>query len=240
VEEDDGNADKLYHPARVAGALASIEALGGEDELVRVLRITDRRVAGYLPTEVLVRLVRRCRKEKRATLEREALRALLQRATGRVRKLYCGLGAQNVEDFAQDVVVRLLEALKAKAGIDYWEVSFETQLRRAAATVYQEKKPLYRGVPTADIDDLQDTIGDGWAQAAETKGRAILKGLASNVLDRDERQLFLLMFVERIPINSANASVDLVRLTGQAESTLRNLKTVIKRKLRGALEKDMD
>jgi hypothetical protein len=233
-EGEDGAA--LYHPERVASALRRLRALGDVDEVIATSRIPYGS-EGYVPSEAIVRLVRDRARHNDDGPAATLRRILMERIYARIKRAYWSLGRDTVQDMAQDSAEALIRALARNTEVDWWEVSFTQQLTRAAADSYQRHKSQYRPLPHEELAEVENKAGDDGLEAGDIHRRAIFTAICRRALTADEAE-FALLLSDGIPIKSAKATVDLVRLTGKGESTLRNLKTTIVRKLEALIAKE--
>jgi hypothetical protein len=228
-------AEGLYHPAHVSAALDRVDGYSAEGELSGALLITDARSDAHIPSEALVRLLRRCQVEPNRKREDLLISALLRRILNYARRAYSGLTVEDQEDLAQGLVAIIIGEVAKTTAIDFWEITFRVNLARAAADLYQEHIRPKGDELDLDIDDESERIGDDGGVSRGIVESAILKSWTAKFLTPGERKLFYLMFVEGVPIRSSRATSDVVRLTGKAEGTLREIKTNIMRKLLAAL-----
>lgn len=228
--------DTLFHPPRVARALDIIDKIEDEGELLSLLDDHYRRPA--LPPEVYVRLLRRCRVEPHKKVEDATLKALIASVTRWVAWQYRGLSYHDKQDMAQGLLLVVTREVAKRTGIDWWEITFQTNLERTAADLYQRLFDLRSDAEKVDIDDHADAVHDGAAVARDTVEEALIQGRVAKVLTADELAVFHPLFMSDIPLRSERAAIDLVRMLGKPEGTLREMKTAIKNKLEAALSKE--
>lgn len=228
--------ETLTHPRRVARALDHIDDLSDEGELLALLNDHHRRPA--LPPEVYVRLLRRCRVDPNRNVEHVTLKALVA-AVGRwVGWKYSGLSYHDREDMAQGLLQIVTREVAKRVEIDWWEITFQSNLERAAADLYPGLFDLRPNAEKVAIDDHADAINDEASVARNTVDRVLIDGRIARILTPDEMAVFHPLFMSEIPLRSERAAIDLVRMLGKPEGTLREMKTAIKTKLEAALTKE--
>jgi DNA-directed RNA polymerase specialized sigma24 family protein len=190
-------------------------------------------VSGYVPSAALVRLVRRYRSEGDDDSSTRLSALLIARAYEYVRGIYARMGVDG-HDVVQETIKTFLTELAEHDGIDWWETTFERELRRRAADAYRHlfKRHRPRSLELPENHDL----GDEGEEASAIARRAALAGFAElHIPTEEKRRLFLLLMSNELPIEAPEAPNDLVRLTGIPRSTLANLKTEFVRMLKAAL-----
>jgi hypothetical protein len=226
----------LTHPKRVASALDQIDDLPDEAGVLALLNDHHRRPA--LPPEVYVRLLRRCRVAPNRRVEHATLKALIAFVVRWVGWQYRGLSHHDREEMAQGLLLVINREVAKQTGIDWWEITFRTNMERAAADLYPTLYDLRPDAEKVDIDDHADAINDEASVARETVDSVLIDGRIAKILTPDEMAVFYLLFMSEIPIRSDKAPRDLVRMLGRPEGTLREMKTAIKTKLEAALTKE--
>jgi DNA-directed RNA polymerase specialized sigma24 family protein len=234
----DGSDDPDYfHPPQVLAALDRIRGASPAD-LLAACRIGDRGSAIYVPPGAIMRLIRERRQTEDDRTNTQLRSILFQRVLDLVRTGYRRLGRQGAQDVAQDVAVALLVDLAATDEIDFWEASFSIKLKRVAATCYRKRRQQYLPADHDEITEFQKESGDRGDAARQARDDALFGALAVKLLTAEEAKIALLLFREGIPLYSPRAEIDVARITGKAESTLRNIQTTIKAKLQAALAKE--
>lgn len=226
--------EELFHPEHVHLALARLDAI--EDAAALAAAVGIRSGPDEPPPEVLVRLWRRCRAEPDQRLEAAVLNALVRRVQRWVAFQYAGLSQDDREEIAQDLLTIVVRAVARTTSIDWWEISFFKNLRRAAADIYDSL--FYKALRTeiADIDDLE--LEDEGRLANDLLQQANVDGRLAKILTPKELALFYPLFMTTIPIAGDPKHQDLVRLLRMPEGTLREKKTLIRRKLEEAFNKE--
>jgi hypothetical protein len=225
---------ELFHPEHVHLALARLEAV--EDVAALVAAIGIRSGPDEPPPEALVRLLRRCRAEPDRRLETAVLNALVRRVERWVAFQYRSLSREDREEVAQDLLTTVIKAVARTAGIDWWEITFLKNLKRAAADIYESLFDKALRTATADIGDLE--LEDEGRLANDLLQQANVDGRLAKILTPAELALFYPLFMTTIPIAGDAEHHDLVRLLGIPEGTLREKKTLIRRKLEDAFKKE--
>ena len=228
-------AEDLYHPDHVDRELVRLDGMLDEAELFAAIRATGPQA---VPPEVFVRLLRRCSVEANPALERVVLVALLGRVNRWVGRQYSGVSVADQEDLTQDLMLSVTRAIARQAGIDWWEIRFFFNLKNAAADLYQRLFDEGLKTATADIGDQAEELDDGGRLAKAMVDKEILHARLAEILDKDELELIYPLFLGSVPISSAKATIDLVRLLNIPAGTLREKKTAIKRRLEAALDKE--
>lgn len=232
MNEDNVDPDEPYHPAFVLKALDWAEGLS-QQELLAAARIKEGTASGHLPSAALVRLVRRYRTEGDDDLSTRLSTLLIARAYQYVRRIYAKMGVDG-QDVVQQTMQTFLTELAEHDGIDWWEATFERELRRRASDAYRLLFRRHRR-RSLELPDDHDR-GDGGEEASATVRRATLAAFAElRIPSEEKRRLFLLLMLNELPIEAPDAPNDLVRLTGIPRSTLANLKTEFVRMLKAAL-----
>jgi DNA-directed RNA polymerase specialized sigma24 family protein len=232
VKEDTADPDEPYHPVFVRKALDWAEDLSAQ-EILTAARIKDRTASGYVPSAALVRLVRRYRTEGDDDSSTRLSALLIARAYQYVRGIYARMGVDG-QDVVQETMQTFLTELAEHDGIDWWEATFERELRRRASDAYRHlfKRHKRRSFELPENHDR----GDEGEEASAIARRAALTGFAKlRIPTEEKRRLFLLLMLNELPIEAPEAPNDLVRLTGIPRSTLANLKTEFVRMLKAAL-----
>lgn len=227
--------EDLYHPRHVVRALDSVEGMT-TDELRAAIAVTDRGAAGYLPEEALVRLIRRARTDSDPVVEHYAVSALAKRVSAWAWRKYSGLNPEGREDVAQTVLQVIAKSIACQTGIDFWEITFARNRDRAGADAYQEHFAQNFDVEHIEFDATAHESSDEGHQANEVADEVLFKIFAAKALTREEMTYFHGLFLSNIPLSSPKASLDLVRMFGKPEGTLREIKTAIKEKLKVAWE----
>jgi hypothetical protein len=202
------------------------------DEIAERLHATPRPNKADLPSEALVRLTRRARVAKHPHLERLAVKILFDRVMLWTSYAYRTLPQSDRDDLSAAVLMAVAKALKATSAIDYWEDSFQLQCYRAAADAYQSYFARHRA-REASLELTGDVFNDG-SDAGNALQRALAIPVARKLLEPRDMPYFEAMFIWGLPILSAKASMDLVRLFDKPEGTLREIKTRITNALRSA------
>ena len=226
--------EPLYRPEHVEVALDRLGNLDGR-ALEAVLRASPGRTkdADYIPSEALVRLLRRFRIEGDRRSEDFVFGFLMQRVSRYTRQAYSGLSPASREDLSQNVLEVVAKKI-ASPSLDYWEITFDRNLKRAAANAYQEH--FAKDASLDGLEKVEAQESDGGAIARDLVEKVLLQSLADKVLTTEELRVFHPMFLLGLPIKSTKASRDLVRETGRPEGTLAEMKTVISRKLEDAMK----
>ncbi len=226
--------EELFHPEHVHLALARLDAI--QDAAALVAAVEIRGGPDEPPPEALVRLLRRCRAEPNRRLEATVLSALVRRVQRWVASQYSGLSREDREEVAQDLLTTVVRAVARTSGIDWWEITFLRNLRRAAADIYDALFDKALRTATADIGDLE--LEDEGRLAEDLLEQANVDGRLARILTPAELALFYPLFMTTIPIAGDPRHHDLVRLLRMPEGTLREKKTLIRRKLEEALKKE--
>ncbi|MGU3420778.1 hypothetical protein [Methylobacterium sp. D54C] len=216
--------------------LDRIDDLDDEDELLALLNDHHRRPA--LPPEVYVRLLRRCRVDPNRKVEHATVKALVAAVIRWVGWKYRGLCHHDREDMAQSLLQIVTREIAKRVEIDWWEITFQTNLERAAADLYPGLFDLRPDAEKVAIDDHADAINDEASLARDTVDKVLIDGRIAGILTPDEMAVFHPLFMTEIPLRSDRAAIDLVRMLGKPEGTLREMKTAIKTKLEAALTKE--
>lgn len=139
---------------------------------------------------------------------------------------------------AQGLLLVVTREVAKRTGIDWWEISFQTNLERTAADLYPGLFDLRRDAEKVAIDDHADAINDEASVARDTVNKVLIDGRIARILTPDEMAVFHPLFMSEIPLRSERAAIDLVRMLGKPEGTLREIKTAIKTKLEATLSKE--
>ena len=228
--------NELYHPPFVTAALDRVDAMTSLRELQEALAIIRPRDPGHIPDAVLVRLLRRCSVDPDPALEGIVFETLMARTVSWAKWHYSGVDRSDREDIAHNVAVALIEAVHHTTEIDFWEITFETNRKRAAADAYQNHFKRYEREEEVDAEILAGIGDDGGATAARTTDQAYALAMGRRVLSDDEFEVFEILVRLGLPIASARGSDDIVRRTGKAQGTVREIVTRIKRKMAAAVE----
>lgn len=232
MKEDTVDPEAPHHPGFVRKALDWAEDLSAQ-EILTAARIKDRTASGYLPSAALVRLVRRYRTEGDDDSSTRLSTLLIARAYEYVRGIYARMGVDG-QDVVQETMQTFLTELAEQDGVDWWEATFERELRRRAADAYRHLFKRHRSRSLVLPEDHDQ--GDDGEEAHEIARRAALAAFAEvRIPTEEKRRLFLLLMLNELPIDAPEAPNDLVRLTGIPRSTLANLKTEFGRMLKSAL-----
>jgi hypothetical protein len=218
-----------YHPERVAKALQLFDGLAPDAVVVELQRHASA-AKSNLPSEALVRLIRRGRLERNRRLEYFALDMLMKRVRRYAASAYQSLNPKDQEDLSSAILERLCLALKATNAIDPWEFDFKTQCQRAAADVY---RTYYRRIREHEklVRDEPERSDEGLASAsAEDRVIAILH--ARRNLTASDLEVFMLLYIHGIPIKAEKGEHDLMRMLGKPEGTLRESNTRIMKALK--------
>ena len=225
----------LYHPPHVAEALDSIEGLEG-DELKAAIRYRGSTSKPKLPDEALIRIIRRASVDGDEAMEGFALKALMGRLAGWAWGAYSSFSDQDRKDLVSELGLVIIKAVRKTTAIDFWEITFAKLRDRAAADVYQDHYvDLYQNVHETHDVEIHDESDSG-ARATELVELALIDKRWEKILMPEEMRYLHLLFLSDIPLSSPRASTDLVRMTGKAEGTLREIKTKLKNKLKAAWE----
>jgi len=226
----------LYHPPHVAAALVAVGNMARRD-IPAALRQHRPRSSGYIPSEVIVRLLRRARVADDRWLEDILFTELSRRLQAWARHHYQGIRPEDRLDLAHELCLRIVDEIAKNSGIDFWEITFHRLISKAAADIYQA-----RFVPMKFEDQLEGYTevgdqGDSGAMAENLETKVLLSKQAQTVLTPKEFALFCRMYLTDLPIKADKASTDLVRETGIPEGTLREMKATILRKLTPSKER---
>ncbi|WP_163363784.1 hypothetical protein, partial [Enterobacter cloacae] len=71
-------------------------------------------------------------------------------------------------------------------GIDWWEITFRTNMERAAADLYPTLYDLRPDAEKVAIDDHTDAINDEASVARETVDSVLIDGRIAKILTPDE------------------------------------------------------
>ena len=228
----------LYHPPFVTAALDRVDAMTSLRDLQDALAIVDRHDPGHIPDAVLVRLLRRYSVDPNPdpAMEDVVFKSLVTRTVAWTKWRYSGVDPADREDIAHNVAVAVVEAVRCTAEIDFWEITFDINKKRAAADAYQNYFKRYEREEEVDADILAEVGKDGGIAAEQMTDRAYALAMGRRVLSDDEFQVFEILVRLGLPIASAKSSDDIVRRTGKAQGTVREIVTRIKRKMAAAVE----
>ena len=174
MNEENVDPDEPYHPAFVLKALDWVEGLSSQ-ELLAAARIKDGTASGYLPSAALVRLVRRYRTDGDDDLSTRLSALLIARAYQYVRRIYAKMGVDG-QDVVQQTMQTFLTELAEHDGIDWWEATFDRELRRRASDAYRLLFRRHRR-RSLELPDNHDR-GDEGEEASATVRRATLAAFA--------------------------------------------------------------
>lgn len=226
--------EELFHPEHVHLALTRLDAI--EDAAALVTAVGIRSGPDEPPPEVLVRLLRRCRAEPDRRLEAAVLNALVRRVQRWVAFQYFGLSREDRDEVAQDLLTMVVRGVVRTTSIDWWEITFFKNLKRAAADIYDSLFDEALRSATADIFNLE--LMDEGRLANDLLQQANIDGRLAKILTPEELTLYYPLFMTTIPIAGDPEHHDLVRLLRIPEGTLREKKTLIRRKLEEAFKKE--
>lgn len=229
-----GMEEDLYHPRHVVAGLARIEGVGHEDLKAALQAGTGSKLR--LPDEALVRLIRRSRVNGDEVVERLVCRTLLDRLLWWAWRTYSTLSPEDRKDLACGTMETIIKAIVKTNGIDFWEITFARNRKRAAADVYEQYFLERSRNDHEEYDINHHAEDDAGVEAEEIAQVALSEARASRVLSPEEMRYFHPLFLSGIPLRSPRASTDLVRMLGKPEGTLREIKTAIKKKLKNAWE----
>ena len=221
----------LIWPAYVQAALDSVEGISPE-ELRAAVAITERSTLGFVPEEALVRLVRRARVDGKDEPESIAMDALLERAEAWSMRIYSSLAPLDAEEMSVLLGTHVIEAVLERDAIDFWEITFFRNLKRAAADLYRHH---YREKFTKQAVEFDAELheNDAGTAAGRLRDEALVMGMAALLLEPRDLPFVKPLLLSGMPLRSPRASTDLVRTLGKPEGTLREIKTRIIARLRG-------
>lgn len=226
----------LYHPPFVTSALDRVDEMTSLREMQVTLAIIDRRSPAYIPDEALVRLLRRLRLDPDPAMEGVVFETLSARIFAWTRWQFSGLDECDRDDIAQGVAIAVLEAIRRTTKVDFWEITFDINKKRAAADVYQDQFKRHEREEEVDPGVLAEAGNDEGSTAAEMTERTHRLAVGRRFLSDDEFEVFEILVRLGLPVASKKASSDIVRRTGKAEGTVREIVTRIKRKMAIAIE----
>lgn len=221
--------EEAYHPKRVADALQRLGDMQPAEVIAELSSLTGRKTK-TMPSEALVRLLRRARAAGQVATERQCARILLEQVRNWALRTFSSFSVQHRDDLVQGILLKLCEGLNATNGIDRWETEFDSQCQRVAADVYRKHVKRHRAREIAFQPEIHDRA-DECIDASVYLDRARLVAFAARELAPADLQYFEPMFLCGLPVQADKAEIDLVRLTGKPEGTLREIKTRIKRAL---------
>lgn len=150
---------------------------------------------------------------------------------------YSSFSEQDREDLVSELGEAIVKAVRKSTAIDFWEITFAKLRGRAAADVYQKYfADRYQSAHEPYDAEIHDE-GDGGLHANDLAELALINKRWEKALSPEEMRYMHLLFLSDIPLKSPRASIDLVRLTGKPEGTLREIKTKLKNKLQEAWER---
>lgn len=226
-------AEGLFHPPHVAASLVEIEEFRA-DELRATLLVRDPRVPGYLWDEVLVRLIRRSRVEDDQETEGLVFEALIERVSTWAWRKFSLLLPLDREQMAIMLGEVVFERIARDNRVDFWEITFNRSMNRAASDIYQKHFADKIGKIHDEFDLKKHEVDDEGDFSNKALEESILQARAAKILDSEEMPFFYPLFLSGVPLSSPRASTDLVRMLGKPEGTLREIKTRIKAKLKAA------
>ncbi len=226
----------LYHPPFVTAALDRVDAMRSLREVQDALAVVDRHAPGHIPDAVLVRLLRRCSVDPDPALKGIVFESLMARTVSWAKWRYSGIDGADREDIAHNVALAVIEAIRNTTEIDFWEITFDTNKKRAAADAYQNYLKRYEREEEIDAEILAEVGRDGGTAAERMTDQAYALAVGRRILSDDEFEVFGILVRLGLPIASAKASDDIVRRTGKAQGTVREIVTRIKRKMAAAVE----
>lgn len=185
----------------------------------------------------MIRIIRRASVDGDETIEGLALKTLIDRLATWAWRAYSSFSEQDREDLVSELGEVIIKAVRKSTAIDFWEITFSKLRARAAADVYQEYfANQYQNVHEPyDIETHDES--DGGSHANDLVELALIDKRWEKVLSPEEMRYMHLLLLSDIPLKSPRASIDLVRLTGKSEGTLREIKTKLKNKLQAAWER---
>lgn len=220
----------LYHPRHVAEALDRLDARQAGD-LPAAFAVADPTSPGFVPPEALVRLLRRCRVDPHPKLQRAVAAALVRFVQRWVARKYGGLSPEDRKDMTQKLLLHVSEQVAARTTVDWWEITFQRNLERAAADLYPDLFDLPKDAGRVDAATQDQVIHDDGEQAGELVADAVRRAILADILTPRELEMFWYLFLSPVPLEGEKGVTDLVRLLGRPAGTLRGIKTAIKKKL---------
>lgn len=208
------------------------------DQLMRAMAVRDMASPEHIPSEALVRLLRRALAEKNPRMEGQVTAVLLERLARWGWKGWRWIPEHEHRDFIHDLVVEILTDVRKTLRIDYWEVDFHDNLRKRAIDVFRRRKKSFAPV-LPDESSADGTPGDDGKAATALEERSMRIALAKGELTEAELEIYVLSYLDGLPVKFAKAQADIMRITGKKEGTIRNLKTELDRKLKAASKEDL-
>ena len=227
----------LFHPPHIAAALAAVEDLG-PDDLGDALSARPSSTS-HVPNGAVVRIIRRARVEADRKIEGIALKVLMDRVWAWAMRTYSSLAPLDSEHMAVVLGERVFEEIAGVSAIDYWEITFELNLKRLATDIYRQSLKAKSHGEHVEFDVAQHG-DDGGEEERAVMMRAFVTARAERVLDQEELRYFPALFISGLPLASRRASMDLVRQLGMPEGTLREIKTRIRAKLKATMKDSSD
>ncbi len=228
----------LFHPPHIAAALAAVDDLG-PDDLLGALSARPGSTS-HVPNEAVVRIIRRARVEADRKMEGIALKALMDRVWAWATRTYLSLTPSDAEHMAVVLGERVFEKVARESAVDYWEITFERNVKRLAADIYRQSFEAKFRKKHVEFDVAEHGDDDGGTEQRAMVLKAFVTAKAERVLDQEELKYFPALFISGVPLSSKRASVDLVRELGRPEGTLREIKTRIVTKLKAAMGSKFD
>jgi hypothetical protein len=225
-------AKSLIRRGYTIDALNRIEGYTPE-QFAAALTVRDSDKPDHVPSEALVRLLRRSVAENDRRLREQVGGALVERLARWGWKGWRWIPENERRDFTHDLAVEILTDIRATLGIDYWEVDFHDNLGKRAIDVFRRRKRSF-GPVLPDKGDPEGLPGDDGNAAKALEARSMRIALAKGELTAAELEIYVLFYLDGHPIKFAAGETDIIRITGRKEGTIRNLKTELDRKLKVA------
>ena len=208
------------------------------EQFAAALTVRDSDKPDHIPSEALVRLLRRGMAERDLRLQEQVGGVLVERLARWGWKGWRWIPENERRDFTHDLAVEILIDVRRTLGIDYWEVDFHDNLSKRAIDVFRRRKNSF-GPVLPDGRDADGMPGDDGKAAKALEDRAMRIALAKGELTDAELEIYVLSYLDGLPIKFAKGETDIMRITGRKEGTIRNLKTELDRKLKNASKEDL-
>ncbi len=238
----------------VEALIDEVIALGRSNALVR-LEIRDRKHAEYVPSEVLVHLLRATRQDNRSDQFEQLYRLLFTRVEGTLLSSVPDSQYRNADEIRSEIISHLAELItldqtQAAEKMDIYEINFDAALHNLKIDYLRKLGPK-----KFKTDPLEDPQTGEVAAAVEAAAQSFLGHVASKFddpafrsaltaaidsLPDDERKVIGLL-IQGLPIDAKDAkTVTIARTLNCTGRTVQNRRDKAFEKLRNALKSEYE
>lgn len=246
---------KLYQRRSHVEALIEVIVALDRASAVKRLAIRDRKHSEYVPSEVLVHLLRETRQDNRSDHFEQLYRLLFNRIEGTLLSAVADSQYRNADEIRMEIISHLAEQVTLDQqhpaeNLDIYEINFDAALHNLKIDYLRKLGP--QRLKTGPLEDAQtgEVSADVEAAAQSFLGHVSNKfddpafrsalAAAIDALPDDERKVVGLLF-QGLPIDAKDAkTVTIARTLNCTGRTVQNRRDKAFEKLRKALQSEYE